>query len=66
MKKNDQVINLTVKEYDLLLLFIQNKNIVSFPLIEFMKRYGVIINMGDSRTVDLHVQANAKKAWIGR
>ena len=42
VKKNDQVINLTVKEYDLLLLFIQNKNI-AFSVIEFMKRYGVII-----------------------
>ena len=42
VKKNDQVINLTVKEYDLLLLFIQNK-ILLFSVIEFMKRYGVII-----------------------
>ena len=26
VRKNNQIINLTVKEYDLLLLFIQNKN----------------------------------------
>ena len=65
MKKNDQVINLTVKEYDLLLLFIQNKNIALFRDRIYEAVWGDYY-MGDSRTVDLQCTANAKKAWIGR
>ena len=63
VRKNNQIINLTVKEYDLLLLFIQNKNIALFRdrIYEAVwKDY----YMGDSRTVDLHVQRMRKKLGL--
>ena len=53
VKKEGQVINLTVKEYDLLLLFIQNKNIALFRDRIYEAVWGEYY-MGDSRTVDLH------------
>lgn len=63
VKKNNQVINLTVKEYDLLILFVQNKNIALFR----DRIYESVWNesyMGDSRTVDLHVQRMRKKLGL--
>ena len=63
VKKNDQVINLTVKEYDLLLLFIQNKNIALFRDRIYEAVWGDYY-MGDSRTVDLHVQRMRKKLGL--
>ena len=55
VKKGNQVINLTVKEYELLLLFLQNKNIALFRdrIYELIWQENY---RGDSRTVDLHVQ----------
>jgi len=58
--KNDEEIKLTHKEYQLLLLFLQNKNIVLFR----ERIYELIWEdsyFGDSRTVDLHVQRLRKK-----
>jgi len=60
VKKNDEVINLTVKEYEILLLFIQNKNIALYRDHIYSKVWGDDF-MGDSRTVDLHVQRMRKK-----
>lgn len=63
VKKNGKVINLTVKEYELLLLFVQNKNIALFRdrIYEAVwKDY----YMGDSRIVDLHVQRMRKKLGL--
>lgn len=63
VKKGDQIINLTVKEYELLLLFLQNKNIALFR----DRIYELIWNesyRGDSRTVDLHVQRMRKKIGL--
>lgn len=60
VKKNDTVINLTVKEYEILLLFIQNKNIALFRDRIYETVWGDYY-MGDSRTVDLHVQRMRKK-----
>lgn len=63
VRKNNQIINLTVKEYDLLLLFIQNKNIALFR----NRIYEAVLGdyyMGDSRTVDLHVQRMRKKLGL--
>lgn len=57
------MINLTVKEYDLLILFVQNKNIALFR----DRIYESVWNesyMGDSRTVDLHVQRMRKKLGL--
>ena len=61
VKKNNQIINLTVKEYDLLILFIQNKNIFRDRIYESV--WGECY-MGDSRTVDLHVQRMRKKLGL--
>lgn len=63
VKKEGQVINLTVKEYDLLLLFIQNKNIALFRDRIYEAVWGEYY-MGDSRTVDLHVQRMRKKLGL--
>jgi len=60
VRKNGNIINLTTKEYELLLLFIQNKNIVLFRERIYEKIWGDD-DMGNSRTVDLHVQRLRKK-----
>ena len=60
VKKQGQPVNLTVKEYELLLLLIQNKNIALFRDFIYEKIWGSGY-MGDSRTVDLHVQRLRKK-----
>lgn len=60
VKKNGKVVTLTNKEYELLLLFIQNKNIALFREKIYEKVWESEY-MGDSRTVDLHVQRMRKK-----
>ena len=60
VKKGGRAINLTNKEYELLLLFTQNKNIALFRDRIYEKIWGEE-DMGDSRTVDLHVQRLRKK-----
>ncbi|WP_346878828.1 MULTISPECIES: response regulator transcription factor [unclassified Clostridium] len=60
VKKKSEIINLTAKEYDLLLLFIQNKNIALFRKQIYMRVWGDDY-MGNTRTVDLHVQRMRKK-----
>ena len=60
VKKNGEVVNLTKKEFDLLVMFVQNRNIALF-------REKIYENVweseytGDSRTVDLHVQRLSRK-----
>lgn len=61
--KNNQIINLTVKEYELLLLFIRNKNIALFRDRIYETVWGGMY-LGDSRTVDLHVQRLRKKVGL--
>lgn len=61
--KNHKDINLTVKEYDLLLLFIRNKNIALFRDRIYETVWGGMY-LGDSRTVDLHVQRLRKKVGL--
>jgi len=53
-------INLTNKEYELLLLFVRNRNIALFREALYERVWGSDY-MGDSRTVDLHVQRLRKK-----
>lgn len=66
VKKGGRAINLTNKEYELLLLFTQNKNIALFRDRIYEKIWGEE-DMGDSRTVDLHVQRLRKKiGWEDR
>lgn len=60
VKKKGIVVNLTAKEYDLLLLFVQNPNMALFRNQIYLKVWGDEY-MGDSRTVDLHVQRMRKK-----
>lgn len=63
VKKENHEIPLTKKEYELLLFFINNKNIALFRDKIYEKIWDSDY-MGDSRTVDLHVQRLKKKvAW---
>lgn len=58
--KDGQPVNLTMKEYELLLLFLRNKNIALFRETLYEKVWESDY-MGDSRTVDLHVQRLRRK-----
>jgi DNA-binding response OmpR family regulator len=60
VKKENLEIPLTKKEYELLIFFIDNKNIALFREKIYEKIWGGDY-MGDSRTVDLHVQRLRKK-----
>ena len=51
---------LTPKEFDLLLLFVQNRNIALFRETIYERVWGAEFT-GDSRTVDLHVQRLRRK-----
>ena len=54
---------MTAKEYELLLLFLRNKNIALFRERIYESVWGEQY-MGDSRTVDLHVQRMRKKTGL--
>ena len=57
---------LTPKEFDLLLLFVQNRNIALFRETIYERVWGTEFT-GDSRTVDLHVQRLRRKlGWQGK
>ncbi len=60
VKKNGQPIKLTNKEYEILLLFVRNKNVALFRERIYEKVWGDYY-LDDSRTVDLHVQRMRKK-----
>lgn len=60
VKKNGQIIKLTNKEYEILLLFVRNKNVALFRERIYEKVWGDYY-LDDSRTVDLHVQRMRKK-----
>lgn len=60
VKKNGEPVNLTKKEYELLLLFVRNKNIALYRETIYERIWGGEY-MGDSRTVDLHVQRMRRK-----
>lgn len=63
VRKKGEIVTLTPKEYQLLLLFLQNKNIALFRdrIYESVWKEEY---MGDSRTVDLHVQRMRKKTGL--
>ena len=64
--KAGEIVPLTAKEYNLLILFLQNKNIALFRETIY-ERVWENEYMGDSRTVDLHVQRLRKKlGWQER
>jgi len=60
VKKSGQEIRLTKKEYELLLLFVQNKNIALFRDTIYERIWDYDYQF-ESRTVDLHVQRLRKK-----
>ena len=64
--QNGQQILLTLKEFELLLLFIRNKNIALYRDTIYENVWESEY-MGESRTVDLHVQRLKKKLhWENR
>lgn len=63
VKKNGQPVALTAKEYDLLLLFVQNKNVALYRDRIYERVWGEEF-LGDSRTVDLHIQRMRKKLGL--
>jgi len=60
VKQNGQEVNLTPKEYELLLLFARNRNIALYRETIYENVWGGEY-LGQSRTVDLHVQRLKKK-----
>ncbi len=60
VKKAGQPVGLTKKEFDLLVLFVQNQGIALFRE-KIYERVWESEYMGDSRTVDLHVQRLRRK-----
>lgn len=58
--KNGGVVNLTAKEFDLLLYLSQNKNKALYRTQIYEQVWGSDY-LGDSRTVDLHIQRLRKK-----
>ena len=63
VKKAGHPVALTAKEYDILLLFLRNKNIALFRDRIYESVWGEMY-MGESRTVDLHVQRMRKKLGL--
>ena len=64
--KNGVPVTLTPKEYELLLLFVRNRNIALFRDTIYQRVWEAEFD-GDSRTVDLHVQRLRKKlGWQKR
>lgn len=63
VKKAGVPVALSVKEYELLLLFVRNKNIALFRDMIYERVWGDEY-LGDSRTVDLHVQRMRKKLGL--
>lgn len=64
VSREGEIISLTKKEYDLLLLFVRNKNIALYRETIYEQIWGGEY-LGDSRTVDLHVQRLRKKLQKG-
>lgn len=60
VKKNGEVVNLTKKEFDLLVMFVQNRNIALFRE-KIYEHVWESEYTGNSRTVDLHVQRLRRK-----
>ncbi len=58
--QNEQQVILTLKEFELLLLFIRNKNIALYRDVIYESVWEGE-DMGESRTVDLHVQRLKRK-----
>lgn len=60
VKKDKKIVDLTKKEFDLLLLFLRNKNVALYREVIYERIWGDEF-FGDTRTVDLHIQRIRKK-----
>lgn len=63
VRRNGELLELTYKEFDLLLLFVRNPNVALYRENIYEQVWGSSY-MGDSRTVDLHVQRLRKKTGL--
>ena len=63
VRKNGEPVALTNKEYDLLLLFLQNRNVALYRDRIYERVWGEEFT-GDTRTVDLHIQRMRKKLGL--
>ena len=63
VKKNGEIIKLTPKEFEMLVLFLRNKNITLYRDKIYESVWGGD-NDEETRTVDLHVQRLRKKAGL--
>ncbi len=63
VRRGGSPVALTAKEYELLLLFAQNKNVALYRDRIYEKVWGDEY-LGDSRTVDLHIQRMRKKLGL--
>ena len=63
VRRGGETVPLTAKEYDLLLLFVQNRNVALYRDRIYQKVWGEEY-LGDSRTVDLHIQRMRKKLGL--
>lgn len=61
--KGGEPVDLTIKEFEILLLFLRNKNIALYREMIYEKVWKEPY-MGDTRTVDLHIQRLRKKLGI--
>lgn len=64
VKKEDEVIELTLKEFELMLLLVKNKNMALSREYLLEKIWGYEY-MGETRTIDTHIQKIRKKLGIG-
>lgn len=63
--KKGEPLRLTFKEFDLLLLFVRNPNVALYREVIY-EHVWQSTYLGDSRTVDLHVQRLRRKAGLER
>lgn len=60
VKKDNEKVDLTPKEFDLLMLLVQNKNTALYREVIFEKVWGEELEF-ETRTLDLHIQRLRKK-----
>ena len=63
IKKNDKSIDLTLKEFELILMLVKNKN-VTLSREYLLERIWGYEYMGETRTVDTHIQKIRKKLGL--
>jgi len=63
VKKGDEPITLTKKEFDILVLLVQNPGVALYRETIYERVWGGEY-LGNSRTVDLHVQRIRKKCGL--